>query len=432
MRLRRDDAVRKRLHLCAAVLCCALLSACSGISLGGTNVEELLRAPRPSEQQSAVQTALNNYLGETLQLKYPRTGDVQDPVIFADLDGDGAEEAAVLYTAESKGQNVHLAVLEQDGGVWSIAYEVMGLSTEVVQVELVQVFDDSTQLVVGYGNANLAEKYLEVYDYRDVTIYSSCRQPYDAYRIGDLTGEGTQLAIVSAASTPSGLALQLFAPSARALTLAQTVPLDERMERCTAVYPTQYGTARGLIVDGTESSGTASQLLYWTGSAFALWPNETEAGGYFIRSWRADTLSALRPTDLVGTGEVLIPQTGAAIPTLRSARRFYPVEWMNYLCADEPMRQYGIFDAQYGYFVRLPAEWKDAVTLSEPSDSDWQIRSREDNSLLCAVRVADLNASGGTYTEAARLAEKKVLLYFGEACTAAQASLIQRGVTVLE
>ena len=113
--------LRNRMRLCAALLCCVLLCSCDGIVLGGKNVEELLRAPRPSERQSAVQTALNAYLGETLQLKYPRGGAEPDPVIFADLDGDGAEEAAVLYTAESKGQNVHLSVLEQDGsGGWKI------------------------------------------------------------------------------------------------------------------------------------------------------------------------------------------------------------------------------------------------------------------------------------------------------------------------
>ena len=88
---------------------------------------------------------------------------------------------------------MHLSVLEQDGsGGWSIAYEVMGLSTEVAEVELAEVFGGSTQLVVGYANANLVDEYLEVYDYRDVTIYSACKQPYDAYLLGDLTGGGVR------------------------------------------------------------------------------------------------------------------------------------------------------------------------------------------------------------------------------------------------
>lgn len=275
--------LRNRMRLCAALLCCVLLCSCDGIVLGGKNVEELLRAPRPSERQSAVQTALNAYLGETLQLKYPRGGAEPDPVIFADLDGDGAEEAAVLYTAESKGQNVHLSVLEQDGsGGWSIAYEVMGLSTEVAEVELAEVFGGSTQLVVGYANANLVDKYLEVYDYRDVTIYSACKQPYDAYLLGDLTGSGrTELAVAAATSEPGGLSLQLFVPDGRAMTAAQGVELDERLEKCTALYATRCGAARGLIVDGSVSSGAASQLLCWEDGVLFPYPDKEEGGDVF-------------------------------------------------------------------------------------------------------------------------------------------------------
>ena len=425
--------LRNRMRLCAALLCCVLLCACDSIALGGKNVEELLRAPRPSERQSAVQTALNAYLGETLQLKYPRGGSSPDPVIFADLDGDGAEEAAVLYTAESKGQNVHLSVLEQDGsGAWSIAYEVMGLSTEVAEVELAEVFAGSTQLVVGYANANLVDKYLEVYDYRDVTIYSACKQPYDAYLLGDLTGSGrTELAVAAATSEPGGLSLQLFVPDGRAMTAAQAVELDERLEKCTAVYATHCGAVRGLIVDGAVTSGAASQLLCWENGMLFPWAEGAEEGyDVFARSQRSRTLSALGPEDFAGTGEVLIPEVGASIPTLQSARRFYPVEWMNYLC-EQPLQQYGIYDADYSYFVRLPAEWREAGIVSAQSESDWQIRSKTDNSLLCAVRVADRSAANGTYTEAALLTEKKVLVYFGESCTAVQANLIRRGVAVL-
>ena len=424
--------LRNRMRLCAALLCCMLLCGCDGIVLGGKNVEELLRAPRPSERQSAVQTALNAYLGETLQLKYPRGGAEPDPVIFADLDGDGAEEAAVLYTAESKGQNVHLSVLEQDGsGGWSIAYEVMGLSTEVAEVELAEVFGGSTQLVVGYANANLVDKYLEVYDYRDVTIYSACKQPYDAYLLGDLTGSGrTELAVAAATSEPGGLSLQLFVPDGRAMTAAQGVELDERLEKCTALYATRCGAARGLIVDGSVSSGAASQLLCWEDGVLFPYPDKEEGGDVFARSQRSRTLSALGPQDLSGTGEVLIPEVGASIATLQSARRFYPVEWMNYLC-EQPLQQFGVYDADHNYFVRLPTEWQDNMTVSAQSESDWQIRSKEDNSLLCAVRVADRAAANGTYTQAAQLAEKKVLVYFGESCTAVQANLIRRGVAVL-
>jgi acetyl esterase/lipase len=249
--------------------------------------------------------------------------------------------------------------------------------------------------------------------------------------LGDLTGSGrTELAVAAATSEPGGLSLQLFVPDGRAMTAAQGVELDERLEKCTALYATRCGAARGLIVDGSVSSGAASQLLCWEDGVLFPYPDKEEGGDVFARSQRSRTLSALGPQDLLGTGEVLIPEVGASIATLQSARRFYPVEWMNYLC-EQPLQQFGVYDADHNYFVRLPTEWQDNMTVSAQSESDWQIRSKEDNSLLCAVRVADRAAANGTYTQAAQLAEKKVLVYFGESCTAVQANLIRRGVAVL-
>jgi len=427
--------VRRRcFRLLAALACCALLCACEGFVPGGLlpsgNVEDLLRAPRQSEQQNAVQTALNLYLGESLQLKYPRGGSEPDPVILADLDGDGAKEAAVLYTAPSKGQNVHLAVLEPERDGWSVAYEVMGLSSEVAEVELVQLFEGSVQLCVGYANANLTDKYLEIYDYRDVTIYSACRQPYDAYRIGALTGEGLQLAIACTTTEPGASILQLFAADGRTMALRQTAALDARIEHSTGIYPTQCGAVHGLIVDGATALGTASQFFRWEGELFRPCVEDSEERATVL-SQRPRALAVLTPRDLAGTGETLAAEAGASIPTIRAARRFYPVDWVDSL-SEKPLRRYGIYDTQYHYFLRLPEVWRGRISLSAQSDTDWQIRDAEDGRLLCRVRIADRSAADGMYLEAAQLVEEKLLLYFSEACPSAYIRLIQNGVLVLE
>lgn len=402
----------------------------AGGLLPNGNVEELLRAPRQSEQQNAVQTALNLYLGESLQLKYPRGGAEPDPVIFADLDGDGDEEAAVLYTAPGKGQNVHLAVLEPAEDGWSVAYEVMGLSSEVAEVELVQLFAGSVQLCVGYANANLTDQYLEIYDYRDVTIYSACRQPYDAYRIDAFTGEGLQLAIACTTTEPGASILQLFAADGRAMTLQQTAALDARMERSTGIYPTVCGAARGLIVDGTTALGTASQFFRWEDGLFRPCVEDSEERAALLAQ-RPRALAALTPRDLVGTGETLAAEAGASIPTIRAARRFYPVDWVDHL-SEKPLRRYGIYDTQYHCFLRLPESWRGKISLSAQSDADWQIRDLEDGRLLCMVRIADRAAANGMYLEAAQLTDKKLLLHFTEACPPAFINLIREGVLVLE
>lgn len=420
------------MRLGAALACCALLCGCGSAVFGEKNVEELLRAPRPNERQSAVQTALNAYLGETLQLKYPRGGSEPDPVLFADLDGDGAEEAAVLYTAPSKGQNVHLSVMEQDAsGAWSVGYEVMGLSTEIAELQLVRLFDDSVQLMVGYANANLTDQYLEVYDYRDVTIYSACRQPYDACWLGTPAWtDGIYLALARATAEPGASELQLFVPEGRALAPAQSAVLDERLEKCTGVYPVSGGVGGGFLVDGITALGAGSQFLRLEDGALTPCADTGEDGGALLRE-RPRALAALTPRRLDDTEELAAPEAGASLPTLQTLQRFYPVDWVNDL-QRKPLQQFGIYDAEYGCFFRLPEKWRGGIAVTAQAGGDWQIREADTGRLLCAVRVAEVSAANGAYIEAARLAEKKLLLNFGEGCTAAQAELIRRGVIVTE
>ena len=100
----------------AAVL---LLSGCSAVT--GSDVESLLRAPQASGETSAVQKALNSALGVTATLKYPASGDFLSPFLFGDWDGDGQDEAAVLYTLDASAGNVYLAILEPtDENGWRV------------------------------------------------------------------------------------------------------------------------------------------------------------------------------------------------------------------------------------------------------------------------------------------------------------------------
>ena len=79
------------------------------------------------------------------------------------------------------------------------------------------------------------------------------------------------------------------------MTAAQGVELDERLENAPALYATRCGAARGLIVDGSVSSGAPAQLLCWEDGVLFPYPDEEEGGDVFARSRRFRTLSALGP-----------------------------------------------------------------------------------------------------------------------------------------
>ena len=64
-----------------------LLSACGLPMSENVQVEELLRAPRLPGDYGALQNALNEWLGESAQLKYPMQGELLSPFLLQDLEG---------------------------------------------------------------------------------------------------------------------------------------------------------------------------------------------------------------------------------------------------------------------------------------------------------------------------------------------------------
>ena len=97
-----------------------LLSACGLPMSENVQVEELLRAPRLPGDYGALQNALNEWLGESAQLKYPMQGELLSPFLLQDLDGDGQQDAAVLYTT-AQSSNVCIAFLQKDAaGAWKV------------------------------------------------------------------------------------------------------------------------------------------------------------------------------------------------------------------------------------------------------------------------------------------------------------------------
>ena len=117
---------RRRFLVLSAGCMMGLLSACGLPMSENVQVEELLRAPRLPGDYGALQNALNEWLGESAQLKYPMQGELLSPFLLQDLDGDGQQDAAVLYTT-AQSSNVCIAFLQKDAaGVWQVRQSIFG------------------------------------------------------------------------------------------------------------------------------------------------------------------------------------------------------------------------------------------------------------------------------------------------------------------
>ena len=180
--------IREWLRAAALTLAlCLLLTGCSFPMQETIQVEELLRAPRLAGDYGALQAALNDWLGESAQLKYPMQGDLLSPFVLQDFDGDGQQDAAVFYTTALT-SNVCVAFLRKNSeGSWQVSQTVEGLADTVDNVRLAQLQAGGTaQLVVGY-TASQEDRYLAVYSYENGEVSAILEQAYEQYLVEDIT-----------------------------------------------------------------------------------------------------------------------------------------------------------------------------------------------------------------------------------------------------
>lgn len=79
----------------AAILSIAALTGCQA------TIENLLTAPKLTQEQSEINQALINSSGSSIKLKYPRGGEYRSAFVLQDIDSDGTQEALVFYESQS-------------------------------------------------------------------------------------------------------------------------------------------------------------------------------------------------------------------------------------------------------------------------------------------------------------------------------------------
>ena len=399
--------------ICLAALACLL----TGCSLTSTpSVEELLRAPQLSGQHSQVQKALDSYLGESAQLKYPTSGQGLSPFVFGDLDGDGVEDAAVLYTSTAKGQNVHVAILEQTDSGWTVTQEQEGLSTEVDSVSLASLQEGSSaqQLVVGYASPQ-GDQYLAVYAYQDSTLSCVLQEAYSRYLVADITGRGVEDLVVVAPVAEGGLRLKLLTAGPDGFTIGQELLTDSRFVDCASLQISR-GSDGGhyLVMDGlVGSSGSymASCLFRCDEAGRQLEP-VPEPGGVDLYTASLRYYGSLYSMDINNDGMVEIPtqvqDDSLGITSLVQEHRLSFVAWNSYTSQRSRQVSFGVLDEEYGYYLPVPFSLRGQISLCDSGTDGWEIRDLTGDTLYLRVRVAPLTTSLVGYTRIATVGSQQV------------------------
>ena len=400
----------------ACALLCLLFTGCSSLLGEHAQVEELLRAPRLSGDYGDVQTALNDWLGESAQLKYPMQGELLSPFLLQDLDGDGRQDAAVLYTT-AQSSNVCIAILQKnDSDVWQVRQNVEGLADTVENVRLAQLQPGSTvQLVVGYMAAQ-GDHYLAVYSYENGELTTILEQQYQQYLVEDITGGGNQDLILMSTLEDGGVQLELLTVDKEG-SFQQVAVMGlsaSRFSGCASVAAGMGADGKHyLVLDGwTGISGNnlASVLLHFDEDTQQMVPaSQISTERLYSESLR--NVPGLFSQDLDGDGIVEIPTqpVEAGLLNMSQSRRMDFIVWMDYT-SPEPEKSFGLLDEETNCYIELPMEWESNLKLtdSEQYDGAVELRTVDEDALVMTVRLARTTTSSQGWVRLGMVASRQM------------------------
>ena len=404
---------------------CALL----GLLLTGCNmpleenrqVEDLLRAPQLAGDYGALQSALNDWLGESAQLKYPLQGELLSPFVLQDLDGDGVQDAAVFYTT-AQSTNVCIAILQKDAeGNWEVRQNLEGLADTVDTVRLARLqAGGSTQLVVGYV-ASRGDNYLAVYSYEDGELSAILEQSYEQYLVEDITGGGNQDLILMSTLEDGGVQIELLTVD-RDGSFRQVAVMGLSADKFSGCASVAAGVGadgkRYLVLDGwTGISGNnlATVLLHFDEESQQMIPaDQISTQELYNESLR--NVSTLVSRDLDGDGTVEIPTQPdeAGLLNMSQSRRMDFIVWMDYTSPD-PKKSFGLLDEETNCYIELPMEWEGNLMLTDSTEVEGavELRTVDENKLVLTVRLASNSADAAGWTRLGMVASRQMQAKFG-------------------
>ena len=403
------------------MLLCLLLAGCS-MPGEPVQVEELLRAPRLSGDYGDIQTALNDWLGESAQLKYPLQGDLLSPFLLQDLDGDGRQDAAVLYTT-AKSSNVCIAILQRDStDAWQVRQNVEGLADTVENVRLAQLQPgNAVQLVVGYMAAQ-GDHYLAVYSYENGELATILEQQYEQYLVEDITGGGNQDLILMSTLEDGGVQIELLTVDKEG-SFQQVAVMGlsaNRFAGCASVAAGMGADGKHyLVLDGwTGISGNnlASVLLHFDEDTQQMVPaSQISTERLYTASLR--NVPGLVSRDLDGDGIVEIPTQPeeAGLLNMSQGRRMDFIVWMDYT-SSHPEKSFGLLDEETNCYIELPMEWEGNLKLTDSGQYDGavELRTVDEDQPVMTLRLARTTASSKGWTRLGMVASRQWQAKLGE------------------
>lgn len=356
--------MKKRISLLAAALVTALLF--TGCAL--RTVDQMYTPPKRSEEYDHLQSAIDMVM-YSLEYCAPISGEHQQTVQMADLNGDGVEEYLVFAKGTSE-KPLHILIFDRDEeGKAQIMEIIESNGSAFEQVEYVNMdAKPGCELVVGRQVSDQVQRSVSVYSFSDGDARQILSTGYSRFLTSDLNADGRQELMViqpGEGETDKG---QVFLYSFRQGQMERSVEvsLSQKVNNIKRIMTSrlQDGNPAVYIASAVEEDAILTDILALRDGRFTNISYSSESGtgvktlrNYYVYGDDVDNDGILELPDLI-TMQPLYWDWNIEMQYLI---RWYAVDSQG----REVDKMHTFHNYAGGWYVQLDSAWADRANVEQ-------------------------------------------------------------------
>ena len=344
-------------------------------------VDEMYCLPRRSEGYTNLQSVMESAMGD-MAFSAPISGENQQPVQMADLNGDGVEEV-IVFAKGTQEKPLHIMIFSREAENYQLYAAIDTTGTAFDRVDYVQLDDaPGMELIVGRQVQNQILRSLSVYGFSGSAPERLLTAGYQRYLTCEMNGGDEKKEIVTlgpGAAETDPAAVQVYAMMRGQLALAGEARASVPMDQVKRVVSGKLSDGKRAVFVSGDLADEQIQTDVFALSSGGV-DKVTRSDGESMSVGKLDG-GVILPEDIDHDGRMELPEL-VALHRADQQQQEYAIRWYTLNSQGEDATwQYTYHNFSQGWFLELDEAAVPRMCVKQDGDGQYGFYLQEGRDL---------------------------------------------------